>query len=145
VSATAGSAGSQRTLADRLAILAGMVVQEVGYDDDCDEELRAAIVERTGTDMLGEDSDDVVDVVLLWFREDDGDLVDTLVDSLAPLAANGVIWLLTPKAGRDGHVEPSDVGEAAPTAGLSQTSSISAGPDWSGTRLVAPKSSRSKR
>ncbi|BEP15250.1 DUF3052 domain-containing protein [Acidothermaceae bacterium B102] len=145
MSATAGSAGSQRTLADRLAILAGMVVQEVGYDDDCDEELREAIVERIGTDMLGEDSDEVVDVVLLWFREDDGDLVDTLVDSLAPLAANGVIWLLTPKAGRDGHVEPSDVGEAAPTAGLSQTSSISAAPDWSGTRLVAPKSSRGKR
>ena len=145
MSATAGSAGSQRTLADRLAILAGMVVQEVGFDSDCDEELRAAIVERTGTDMLGEDSDEVVDVVLLWFRSDDGDLVDTLVDSLAPLAANGVIWLLTPKAGHDGHVEPSDVGEAAPTAGLSQTSSISAGPDWSGTRLVTPKSSRSKR
>jgi hypothetical protein len=145
VSTTAGNAGSQRSLADRLAIQAGMVVQEVGYDDDCDEELREAIVERIGTDLLGEDQDDVVDVVLLWFRGDDGDLVDTLVDSLAPLAANGVIWLLTPKAGRDGHVEPSDVGEAAPTAGLSQTSSISAGPDWSGTRLVAPKSSRGKR
>jgi hypothetical protein len=145
VSATAGNAGSQRSLADRLAIQAGMVVQEVGYDDDCDEDLREAIVERTGAEMLGEDGDDVVDVVLLWFREDDGDLVDTLVDALAPLAANGVIWLLTPKAGRDGHIEPSDVGEAAPTAGLSQTSSISAGPDWSGTRLVAPKSSRGKR
>jgi hypothetical protein len=145
VSATAGNAGSQRSLADRLAIQAGMVVQEVGYDDDCDEDLREAIVERTGAKMLGEDGDDVVDVVLLWFREDDGDLVDTLVDALAPLAANGVIWLLTPKAGREGHIEPSDVGEAAPTAGLSQTSSISAGPDWSGTRLVAPKSSRGKR
>jgi Protein of unknown function (DUF3052) len=145
VSATAGNAGSQRSLADRLAILAGMVVQEVGYDDDCDEELRAAIIERIGTDMLGEDQDDVVDVVLLWFREDDGDLVDVLVDALAPLAANGVIWLLTPKSGRQGHIEPSDVNEAAPTAGLSQTSSISAAPDWSGTRLVAPKSSRGKR
>ncbi len=145
MSATAGNAGSQRSLADRLAIQAGMVVQEVGYDDDCDEELRESIVERTGSAMLGEDGDDVVDVVLLWFREDDGDLVDTLVDALAPLAANGVIWLLTPKAGREGHIEPSDVGEAAPTAGLSQTSSISAGPDWSGTRLVAPKSSRGKR
>ncbi len=145
MSASAGSAGSQRGLADRLAILAGMVVQEVGYDDDADEELRAAIVERTGTALLDEDQDDVVDVVLLWFRADDGDLVDTLVDSLAPLAANGVIWLLTPKAGRDGHVEPSDIGEAAPTAGLSQTSSISAGPDWSGSRLVAPKSGRGKR
>jgi hypothetical protein len=128
-----------------LAIQAGMVVQEVGYDDDCDEELREAIVERIGTDMLDADQDDVVDVVLLWFREDDGDLVDVLVDALAPLAANGVIWLLTPKAGREGHVEPSDVGEAAPTAGLSQTSSISAAPDWSGTRLVAPKSGRGKR
>jgi hypothetical protein len=145
VSATAGNAGSQRSLADRLAIQAGMVVQEVGYDDDCDEDLREAIVERTGAEMLGEDGDDVVDVVLLWFREDDGDLVDVLVDALAPLAANGVIWLLTPKAGREGHIEPSDVNEAAPTAGLSQTSSISAGPDWSGTRLVAPKSSRGKR
>ena len=145
MSATAGNAGSQRSLADRLAIQAGMVVQEVGYDDDCDEELREAIVERTGAEMLGEDGDDVVDVVLLWFREDDGDLVDVLVDAIAPLAANGVIWLLTPKAGRDGHIEPSDVSEAAPTAGLSQTSSISAGPDWSGTRLVAPKSTRGKR
>ncbi|MDX6208301.1 MAG: hypothetical protein QOE24_692, partial [Frankiales bacterium] len=143
--ATAGNAGSQRSLADRLAIQAGMVVQEVGYDDDCDEDLREAIVERTGAEMLGEDGDDVVDVVLLWFREDDGDLVDVLVDALAPLAANGVICLLTPKAGRPGHIEPSDVNEAAPTAGLSQTSSISAGPQWSGTRLVAPKSSRGKR
>ena len=50
-----------------------MVVQEVGYDDDCDEDLREAIVERIGTDLLGEDQDDVVDVVLLWFREDDVD------------------------------------------------------------------------
>ena len=145
MSATAGNAGSQRSLADRLNIQAGMVVQEVGYDDDCDEQLRASIVERTGTELLDEDGDDVVDVVLLWFREDDGDLVDALVDALAPLAANGVIWLLTPKAGRPGHIEPSDVNEAAPTAGLSQTSSISAGPDWSGTRLVAPKSGRGKR
>ena len=145
MSATAGNAGSQRSLADRLNIQAGMVVQEVGYDDDCDEDLRASIVERTGTDLLDEDGDDVVDVVLLWFREDDGDLVDALVDALAPLAVNGVIWLLTPKAGRPGHIEPSDVNEAAPTAGLSQTSSISAGPDWSGTRLVAPKSGRGKR
>ncbi len=145
MSTTAGNAGSQRTLADRLSILSGMVVQEVGYDEDCDEELRQAVIERTGTELLGEDGDDVVDVVLLWFREDDGDLVDVLVDALAPLAANGVIWLLTPKAGREGHIEPSDVNDAAPTAGLSQTSSISAAPDWSGTRLVAPKSGRGKR
>ncbi|MDQ1688283.1 MAG: hypothetical protein QOK42_1258, partial [Frankiaceae bacterium] len=58
------------------------------------------------------------------------------------LASGGFIWVLSPKAGRVGHVEPSDIGEAAPTAGLSQTSSVSAAPDWSGTRLVAPKMGR---
>ena len=52
------------------------------------------------------------------------------------------MWLLTPKAGRAGHVEPSDISEAAPTAGLSSTKSTSAATDWSGTRLVAPKLGR---
>ncbi|HCU49474.1 MAG TPA: DUF3052 domain-containing protein, partial [Micromonosporaceae bacterium] len=60
-------------------------------------------------------------------------------------ADNGVVWLLTPKAGRDGHVEPSEIAEAAPTAGLASTSTVSAGVDWSATRLVAPKAARSKR
>ena len=78
-------------------------------------------------------------VVLMWWREEDGDLVDALVDALALLADGGYIWLLTPKAGRPGHVEPSDIGEAAPTAGLAQTSTVSAGRDWSGSRLVAPR------
>ena len=78
----------------------------------------------------------------LWYREEDGDLVDVLVDALGALADGGHIWLLTPKAGREGHVEPSEIGEAAPTAGLAQTSSVSAGQDWAGTRLVAPKAAR---
>ncbi|HEX8768636.1 MAG TPA: DUF3052 domain-containing protein, partial [Jatrophihabitans sp.] len=75
--------------------------------------------------------------VLLWFREDDGDLVDALVDAIAPLADNGVIWLLTPKRGRPGYVEPSDISEAAPTAGLSQTSLLPLSADWTGARLVS--------
>jgi hypothetical protein len=137
VSATAGNAAGQRSSADRLGITPGMVVQEIGYDEDCDDALRGAIVDRCGNELVDVDYDDVVDAVLLWWREDDGDLVDALVDALSPLADGGVIWLLTPKAGREGHVEPSDVAEAAPTAGLSQTSSISAAADWNGARLVA--------
>jgi hypothetical protein len=144
VSATAGSAAGQHGLADKLGIDDGAVVQEIGWDDDCDEELRQLIRERTGQDLVGEDYDDVVDVVMMWWREGDGDLVDTLVDALGPLADHGVIWLLTPKAARDGHVEPSDISEAAPTAGLQQTSSISAGRDWNGARLVAPRAARGK-
>lgn len=142
MSATAGQAQDARGLDERLGIKPGYVVQELGYDDDCDEDLRDAIADVNGVELVDEDYDDVVDVVLLWWREDDGDLVDTLVDAVSPLTDGGYIWLLTPKAGREGHVEPSDIREAAPTAGLSQTSSLSAGRDWSGTRLVAPKARR---
>jgi hypothetical protein len=143
LSATADHAEEQRNLASRLGLQPGQVVLELGYDDDSDDEIRQAIVDLTGTELVDEDYDDVVDVVLLWWREEDGDLVDALVDALTSLADGGHIWLLTPKAGRDGHVEPSDIGEAAPTAGLSQTSTVSAARDWSGTRLVSPKAARS--
>jgi hypothetical protein len=121
---------------DRLGIEHGMVVQELGYDDDVDHDLRDAIENRLDDDMVDEDSDEVVDVVLLWFREDDGDLVDALVDAIAPMADTGVIWLLTPKRGRGGYVEPSDISEAAPTAGLSQTSLLPVASDWTGARLA---------
>ena len=80
--------------------------------------------------------------MLLWWREEDGDLVDELVDALTYLSEDGPIWLLTPKVGRDGYVEPSDIQDAAPTAGLSQTVSFSAGADWSATKLVARKAPR---
>jgi len=84
----------------------------------------------------------VVDAAIFWWREDDGDLVDALVDALTNLADGGVIWLLTPKSGRPGHVEPSEIEDAAPTAGLHATSTISACRDWTGTRLATPKGGR---
>lgn len=143
MSASADGAGG--TVSGRLGVTPGQVIQELGYDDDVDHDLRAAIEDHIGGELVDEDYDDVADAVLLWWRVGDGDLVDALVDALSSLADGGVIWVLTPKAGRDGHVEPSDIGEAAPTAGLAQTSHVSAAPDWSGTRLVAPKAARSKR
>lgn len=128
--------------ASRLGLEAGLVVQEIGYDADSDEALRASVQAIIGADMVDLDFEDVVDAALLWFREDDGDLTDALVDAITPLADQGVVWLLTPKPGRDGHVEPEDITEAAQTAGLRQTSTISAGASWQGTRLVAPRAKR---
>jgi hypothetical protein len=122
-----------------------MIVMESGYDDDVDEVLRDDIAAHTGEELVDEDTDEVVDVVLLWYREGDGDLVDVLVDSIGPLADDGYIWLLTPKRGRDGYVEPSDIAEAASIAGLSQTSINTVGDSWSGARLVGRKSSGGKR
>jgi hypothetical protein len=140
----AGDAGKVG-VAERLGIEPGMVVQELGWDEDVNDELRAAVEEQCGGELLDEDADEVVDVVLLWWRDGDGDLADDLVDAIGPLADNGVIWVLTPKTGREGHVEPSDIADAAKTAGLAQTSNISASADWAGTRLVAPKAAKSKR
>jgi hypothetical protein len=133
-------------IAERLGLKPGMIVMESGYDEDVDEELRDRIVETVGDDnVVDEDTDEVVDVVLLWFRDGDGDLADILVDSIAPLADDGYIWLLTPKRGRENYVEPSDVAEAASIAGLSQTSIATIGSDWGAARLVGRKSSGGKR
>lgn len=137
-----GTAVSDDSRLKAFGIESGDVVWEIGADTDTDEELRAALQAADGVEVVDDDYDDVIDVVMLWWRDEDGDLVDALVDAIGPLADHGVVWLLTPKPGRDGHIEAEDIADAAPTAGLQQTSTVSAGVDWQGTRLVAPRSSR---
>jgi hypothetical protein len=133
---------AQTTPAARLGLEPGQVVQEIGYADDVDHGLREGIESVVGQDLVDEDYDDVADVVLLWFREEDGDLTDALVDAIGLLAEGGDIWLFSPKTGRAGHIESSDIADAAHTAGLSQTKSLSITADWNGTRLSAPKPAR---
>ncbi len=118
------------------------LILEVGFDSDCDSTIRDQIMAITGTDFLEGSTTEVVDAVLLWWRDGDGDLVDELMDGLTYLSETGPIWVLTPKAGRDGHVEPSDIQDAAPIAGLSQTSTIALAGDWAATRLVARKAGK---
>ena len=120
----------------------GDLILEVGRANGCDENLRQQIRAITGSEFLDGQSQEVVDGVIIWWRDGDGDLVDELMDALTYLSETGPIWVLTPKVGRDGHVEPSDIQDAAPTAGLSQTSSFSIAPDWSATRLVARKAGK---
>lgn len=141
----AEDAGRSSDIAGKLGIEPSMVVQELGWDSDVDEAVRDAVEERIGDELLDEETVDVIDVVLLWFREGDGDLVDALVDARGPLADNGVVWVLTPKTGRAGHLEPSEIAEAAPTAGLSQTSNVSVTEEWAGARLVALKAGKGRR
>lgn len=139
---TTADGAAEQGIAGRLGFEPGQVVQEFGYDDDVDEALRESVEDLVGSELVDEDSDEVVDAVLLWWRDSDGDLVDALVDVLGALAEGGAIWLLSPKAGRSGHIEPSNIEEAAPTAGLHATRTVSVGRDWSGTRLVRPRSRR---
>ena len=120
----------------------GEIVLEIGYDSDCDEALRKEIAATTGTTFLEGSATEVVDAVILWWRDGDGDLVDELVDALTYLSETGPIWVLTPKLGRPYHVEPSEIQDAAPIAGLSQTSTIPIAKDWTATRLVARKAGK---
>ena len=127
----------QRTPAEVLGFTTGQLVQEIGYDDDVDLELRDAMEDLIGAELEDEDCQEIVDAVVLWWREEDGDLTDALVDSLTTLDAGAPIWLLSPKAGRDGHVSPAEVQEAAETAGLRVMSPMSRAKDWTGTRLAS--------
>ena len=126
----------------RMGFAAGELILEVGYGPDCDDVLRSEISKITGTQLIDGQTTEVVDAVLLWWREGDGDLVDELMDATSYLSETGPIWVLTPKVGRDGHVEPSDIQDAAPTCGLNQTSTIAVAADWTATRLVARKAGK---
>jgi Protein of unknown function (DUF3052) len=138
LSATAGGADTSNAGA-RMGFGPGSVVQELGWDDDVDDQVRVQIEDAIDGDMVDGDYGNVVDAVVLWWRGDDGDLVDALVDALTDLASGGPIWLLTPKVGRPNAVDAADVTEAAPVAGLSVTTTTGVSQDWSATRLVAPR------
>lgn len=133
------SAGDASQVGDRLGIKPGQVVQELGWDDDVDDAVRVAIEDTIDSDLVDGDYGDVVDTVVLWWRDGDGDLVDALVDAKTDLVGGGPIWLLSPKVGRKNAVDASDVAEAAPIAGLATTTTIAVSTDWSATKLVAPK------
>lgn len=141
MSATARPSDAKSTVGEKLGLTTGQVVQELGWDDDVDDNLRIEIEDTIDGELIDE-AMDAVDVVLLWWRDDDGDLVDGLVDSVLDLSANGVLWLLTPKVGRSGYVDNSDISEAAVTAGLSLTNSAHVSPDWAAHKLVRPRGSR---
>jgi DUF3052 family protein len=125
--------------AGRLGFAPDTVIQELGWDEDVDDELRQAIESQCGSPLVEGDVADAVDGVILWWRDGDGDLVDALLDSLQDLADGGSVWLLTPKVGRPGHVSGADIVEAAPVAGLSTTTTSSASPEWSATKLSTHK------
>ena len=126
----------------RMGFEKGQLILEVGHSSDCDENLRKEITGLIGAPLIENETDQVVDAVLIWFREDDDDLTDEVVDALTYLSETGPIWVLTPKVGREGHVHPSDIQDAANTAGLSQTSTIAVAPNWTATKIVHRKAKK---
>jgi hypothetical protein len=141
---TVVAAADAQNYAQKLGISHGMAVQELGWDEDTDDALRDEVEAEIGSELLDEDTDEVVDVALLWWRDGDGDLVDALMDAIGPLTDDGVVWVLTPKTGQAGHVDPSEIAESAPPAGLTSTTPVSLG-SWTGTKLMQPKTPSKQR
>lgn len=142
MSATAGGQDgtATQTGGDRLGFKPGMVIQELGWDEDVDDALRVQVEDSIDADIVDGEYGNVVDAVILWWRDGDGDLGDGLMDALTDLVSGGVIWLLTPKVGRRDAVDAADIAEAAQVAGLATTSTAAGvSKDWAATRLVAPK------
>lgn len=136
VSATAAAA----TLG-KLGFAQGQIIQEFGYDHDVADDLRFDVEDIVGSELEDEDFNNGADGVIIWYRAGDDDLVDLLVDGITKLFDQGFIVLLTPKAGRAGHVEMSEVEEAASTAGLLTGGTFNVANDWGATRLMTPKGS----
>ncbi|MCI1747854.1 MAG: DUF3052 domain-containing protein [Acidipropionibacterium sp.] len=126
---------------EKIGLHRGQVVQELGWDDDADEDLRQKVMEVVDGDLI-EDADDAVDVVWLWLRADDGDVADGLVDAIRDLSEDGFVVLLTPKVGRSGTVDASDLSEGAETAGMVLTSTHNVSEDWQAHKVVRPKGAR---
>lgn len=140
-----GTKGAQsqdgRDWAKVLNVESDYLIQEIGWDEDCDSSISEALEDAIGDALLDIDTDEVVDVVLLWWRDEDGDLVDGLVDATRSLGEDGSIWLLTPAKADAGRVEPGVIAESAQLAGLVQTKSERLG-NWQGACLVSSGTKR---
>ena len=138
VNASAEATGA--SLDTRFGFKPGQVIQEFGYDEDVDMDFRAVVEATCGEEIEDEEYNFVADHALVWWRDDDGDssdLTDLITDSMVTLDDGGDVWVLIPKAGRDGHVPPAEVEEAAATAGMNTTNAIDPGGDWLAFRLTS--------
>ncbi|MDR2975367.1 MAG: DUF3052 domain-containing protein [Propionibacteriaceae bacterium] len=122
----------------QLGLVEGMVVEELGWDEDVDEDFRQSVMDLIDADLV-EESTDAVDAVILWLRRDDGDVVDLLIDSLTDLGRKGFLWVMTPKIGHDGYVSQSDLSEGAVAAGMTLTTTLAPSAQWSAHKVVRPK------
>ncbi|MGB3187600.1 MAG: DUF3052 domain-containing protein [Ornithinimicrobium sp.] len=131
--------GTVAGVAKKLGFKAEQIVIEFGYDDDVDHDFRGAVEEIVNSPLEDEDYDGVVDAVVLWWRDGEGDLTDELVDALTMVEEGGFIVLVTPGIGRGDRVEAFAVQEACTTSGLTASGAVPMSAQWYAQRLVGRK------
>ena len=119
----------------------GQLIQEFGFDDDVDMELRSTIEETTGEELEDEDYRGSADGAIAWWRSDDGDtddLADLLVDCRAGFAdEDAYIWLIVPDPSQPLTVPVEDIDGAARTAGLMVTTTRYLPTGWTAFQIVS--------
>lgn len=120
---------------------AGQLIQEFGFDNDVDMELRSTIEEITGEQLEDEGYRGSADGAIAWWRSDDGDtddLADLLVDCRAGFADDAShIWLIVPDPSQPLAVPMEDVDDAARTAGLMVTTTRYLPTGWTAFQIVS--------
>ena len=72
---------SERNYAKRLGIEKEQIVQELGWDEDADDDIRADVEDACGTELLDEDADEVIDVMAKYSSLKDKDALRAIVPS----------------------------------------------------------------
>lgn len=133
--------------AEELGFSRNDLIQEWLWDEDVDNDLRAAISQICGADPVNEDYDGEVDGAIIWWRDGDDEeaLADDIMDATATLSEDAPFWILTPKPGREGSAAATTVQNAARTAGMTTARPISVSANWNAIRLKAFGTARQHR
>ncbi|SHN35903.1 DUF3052 family protein [Streptomyces yunnanensis] len=113
----------------------GDTVREIGFREGIDHEFRQIIAAVTGQALRTKYSHSTT-CTLLWFRAEDGRLINSLHDAAKQLKRGSTIVLLTPKAGQDGYVRTTYINHATEALDLVETKTVSAGEQWDGRFLI---------
>ena len=117
---------------NKLGFKPGVSVKEYMWGEDVEGELRDAICECIGSDLLDEGSGDGADMSCVWWRDgnDEETLSDCLLDASSSIAPGRKICVLTPKPGFEGAGSPGFVAEVASKEGLNASTPVSVNSEW---------------
>ena len=78
------SAGDPPNYARKLGIQKDQVVQELGWDEDTDDEIRAAVEEACGSELLDEDTEEEKTYQIVG--DDEADIKQNMISVNSPIA-----------------------------------------------------------
>ena len=121
-----------RSILNKLGFAPGISVREYMWGEDVEGDLRDAICECIGSDLLEEGAGAGADISCIWWRDGDDEesLSDCLLDASAGLGAGQKICVLTPKPGFEGAATPGFVAAVASKEGLNASTPVSLNSEW---------------